>query len=780
MVPEEFLEKFRKFSKDQVIDLLYRSVKNASLCEDIYTNTKDHVWVIDPEYRFLIGNRQFHEDYKKQVGRDIEPGDQIIHDEVPRKFSEPFSQLFREAFARNGLKETISFDTNGRINYSEIEANVIRDEQEQVVGLSCISRDVTDFIEAEERVAESEKKYRLLAENTADVIWMMDPHCNFTYVSPSISRLSGHSVEEFKLQGLSFFIDSRKASTIKSYCKSCREDPDGVPRIITGKAKIKNRKGKEIWTETSMQAIFSEEGAFTGLTGIMRNISEQKKYEDELIEAKEDLEKTLALKEFFVSTLSHEIRNPLYVINSISRLLAEGTSTTQKDSLLRSLVSTSKHLTNLVNDILDYSKQEADEVFWEEADFNFKKMIEELVDIYKIQAGENLNDFTVEFDSQIPEWIVGDEGRIRQVLDNLISNALKFTREGKVGVNIKQKKISARLLQVQIQVKDSGVGIEKKELKQIFDPFFRGIQSSKQKVKGTGLGLSIVKNIVDANGGLISINSEKNKGTVANITLNLKPSRRHPGIVKENLNLEGLRLLYVEDALANQLLFQSICEPEKIDLTLASDGPEALELVKKNDFDIIFMDLRMPGMDGYETISNIRNFKHCTRVPVIMFSAHTPPNRTEIQQQYNINDWVRKPVSKCKLLEVIARHLNLEIEVEEKKIQNSNAPVDEIKQINPTNYKKMLILLKGDIDRLFYTLTQGIASINYRAVLDARHQLNTSLKTLNAEQVRAQLNGIEDIPDNEEERDRLIKVINDLKMDVLNTIENRLLETTEA
>ena len=407
-------------------------------------------------------------------------------------------------------------------------------------------------------------------------------------------------------------------------------------------------------------------------------------------------------------------------------------------------------------------------------------MIEELVEIYKIQAGENLNEFSVKSDTQIPERVVGDEGRIRQVLDNLISNALKFTREGKVDVNINQKKIGARLLQIHIQVKDSGLGIEKEELEKIFDPFFRGIQSSKQKVKGTGLGLSIVKNIVEANGGAISINSEKNKGTVADITLNLKPSRRHPGTVKENLNLEGLRLLYVEDALANQLLFQSICEPEKIDLTLASDGPEALDLIKKNDFDIIFMDLRMPGMNGYETINNIRQLKHYTRVPVIMFSAHTPPNRSEMQQKYNFNDWIRKPVSRSKLLEVIARHLNLEIELEGKKIQNLDAPVDEIRQINPTNYKKMLILLKGDINQLFHTLAQGIAGRNYRTVLDALHQLNTSLKTLNAEQVRSQLNGIEDIPDNEEERNWLLKVIDDLKKDVLNTIEDRLQETTEA
>lgn len=393
------------------------------------------------------------------------------------------------------------------------------------------------------------------------------------------------------------------------------------------------------------------------------DISNQKEREAQLRIAKEEVEKAIKIKEDFLSIMSHELRTPLNAVIGISQLLQKIPSDEYQNKLINTLGISAKNLHHLINDILDYSKIEAGKVSIHKEPFNLRKSIENIktsFDNYTVDKGL---DFEVVIDANVPQWTNGDELRLGQVLNNLISNAIKYTAFGFVKIKVSRSVLNEKTEKLIFQIEDSGIGIRETELNIIFNAFEQVSRNQVNKSEGTGLGLSIVKNLVALMEGDIEVKSEYMKGTSFRIEIpfsivndtHLIPVAKE--VYQEEINLEGKRILYVEDVYTNQFLMRSIFKNYHASCSIASDGFHALELCKTNAFDMILMDIHLPGIDGYETASKIRQLNPYKNVPIIAFTANTSDITKDAVAHSCLDDLLAKPVELKKLENLLRTYL---------------------------------------------------------------------------------------------------------------------------
>jgi CheY-like chemotaxis protein/nitrogen-specific signal transduction histidine kinase len=374
------------------------------------------------------------------------------------------------------------------------------------------------------------------------------------------------------------------------------------------------------------------------------DITEIRIAEFETLKAKEKAEKAAKVKARFLSNMSHELRTPLNgIIGTTNILLQEEYLETQRESL-DVLKHSSEHMLQLVNDILDLSKLEAGKMELEEQPFNLRDFINKVVAPFSKSANKNITIVTHLEDSADVE-IISDDTRLQQVMNNLLSNAHKFTHTGTIIVAAKVIHRSGNVISVNFSVTDTGIGIAPSKQRQIFESFTQADTETTRKYGGTGLGLAISRYIVQKMGGELEVASELGQGSSFSFTLSFKTSAKKAFVNEATLKtlngLEGLRILLAEDNPVNMLVAKKFLQKWKLSVDEAVNGAEAVELFKRHDYDLLLVDLEMPEMDGMELAAFVRQTNQS--VPIVAFTAAVYDNMMEDLQSRGFNDYITKP-----------------------------------------------------------------------------------------------------------------------------------------
>ncbi len=398
----------------------------------------------------------------------------------------------------------------------------------------------------------------------------------------------------------------------------------------------------------------------------------------DLKKAKEYAEYSLKVKEEFLATMSHEIRTPMNAIMGMSNLMLDTKTNNLQKKYLDNIRFSSENLLVIINDILDFSKIEAGKVIFEEKEFNLHKLLKRYKETLEFSLRDKKLDFFVKIDEDVPEYILGDQVRLNQIILNISGNAIKFTKFGGIGIVAKMLKENEKFIYIKFAIIDTGIGIKKDKLKTIFSSFSQASSSTTRKYGGTGLGLTISKKLVELQDGKIAVESEFGKGSIFSFSIKFqKISEERKLIVnnnsKENLfdfyknlleknELNKIKVLLVEDNKINQLLAKTILRKHKIDTEIADDGKAALDIFHKKNYDLILMDLHMPKLDGYDTTEYIRkNFdENKKNIPIIALTAAAVKAEVDRCFEIGMTDFISKPFKPKELVEKI---LNLTIKI---------------------------------------------------------------------------------------------------------------------
>jgi len=449
-------------------------------------------------------------------------------------------------------------------------------------------------------------------------------------------------------------------------------DPNKLKEIINHTTKSKSFSTEEInyhkdgtkkWLNLDINPVFDKDGKLTNYIAIETDITKNKKNQKALEEAKEKAERATKAKAQFLSTMSHEIRTPMNAVVGMSNLLLEENLTPTQREYLDTLKFSSDNLLNLINDIPDFSKIEAGRIEFESIQFNLHELIKGIKESNSYAANEKGISLNMTWDADLPEILIGDPTRLGQILNNLASNAVKFTESGGVTISASQDKEVESVISVRFEVKDTGVGIPQNNLNSIFESFTQSDVYVTRKYGGTGLGLTLTKQLVDLQNGEIYIQSAVKKGSTFVVKLNFsRPDTAHHKVTRTNdsgKNLKGYRILLVEDNQKNQFVAARFLQKWHCEYEIVENGEEALTIFDKVNFDLILMDIQMPVKDGYETTKEIRknSSEKFRSIPII---ALTAGNIMEVQNeafQVGMDDFVTKSFNPDELYSKIKKQL---------------------------------------------------------------------------------------------------------------------------
>jgi len=555
---------------------------------------------------------------------------------------------------RKYCNEDVRFVTsNGSYIWCEFIARLSYDENGKMIGLIGSIKDISKRKLLEEEKKRTEEKYKVIFEKSS-VAYLIIKDSRFIECNQACLDLFGVSYRENFIGRFvrdfspEYQSDGRLSDDkAKEMIKLARETGSNIFDWIHVK-----ENGKEIPVEVSLNSVpMNDENL---LFVVLHDLSERKRVETELIKAKEKAEHATKAKAQFLSTMSHEIRTPMNAVIGVTHLLSEDNPREDQLNNINILKLSADNLMSLINDILDFSKIEAGKINLENIDFNFRNLINNIAAGFKFKAKERDLNFLVEIDPKIPTYLVGDPTRISQILNNLCSNALKFTEKGFIKIKVNRELSKGNLVHLQFDVSDSGIGIPLEKQEQIFDSFSQADSNTTRLYGGTGLGLAITQKLVTLMHGNLSVYSEEDIGTTFCVDLSFEPSQKSKPKVNftedhfsEISNIRGLHVLIAEDNPMNVLILKQFLKKWDVTCEVAVNGKLACEKVESCDFDMILMDLQMPVMDGYNAARNIRNLKEdkFKAIPIIAVTASAFSEIRKKVVDAGMTDYVTKPIN---------------------------------------------------------------------------------------------------------------------------------------
>jgi signal transduction histidine kinase/DNA-binding response OmpR family regulator/CHASE3 domain sensor protein len=495
--------------------------------------------------------------------------------------------------------------------------------------------------------------------------------------------------------------------------------------------------------------------------------------QEELIREKEAAERSTRLKEEFMANMSHEIRTPMNVIMGFTeQLLKPGAQLNQRMYLVGIRRST-EHLLRLINDILDYSKIESGKLNIETVGFRWKDILDDVYLLLREKAEQKNLEFGYTIKDAVPDVLVGDPVRLKQILLNLVDNAIKFTQEGKVEIICEKEQDNGIYIDLKFTVKDTGIGINKNKIEDIFEQYSQAEAGTTRKYGGSGLGLSISKRLVELQGGQIRVKSTEGKGSEFIFSIPYHTGKEKDVNVERSsqvLPLEGLKgkkILVVDDEEFNRQLAKVILEQYQIDVREAENGMAALDLIQKETFDAILMDIQMPDINGVEVVKKIRSMDlrpEKANMPVIALTANAKKEDLEHYIKEGMNDYLSKPFKEQELMQKLAKALNLkpsQIGKEEiKKAAKSEKPLynlEEIKKITRGDeafLKKIIELFIENTPSNAEKLKQAAEEENWEQAAMLAHKLRPSFAHMGMKAMAEDLRIIEDNATEKKELDK--------------------------
>jgi len=438
-----------------------------------------------------------------------------------------------------------------------------------------------------------------------------------------------------------------------------------IENEISGLIKAKALAANQLAGKTyNWLAMFSVSGTLLAILVmfiIVRYVRKAHAYQIALKNSRDESEKLSRTKEMFMANMSHEIRTPVTAISGFTEQLLHEPFDKNTTRTLKIIKSSSDHLANIINDILDFSKLQNGKLVLEKVNFSIRQIIEDVYALFERQALRNNTRLSYSLSPDTPPVLLGDPYRLKQIMINLVSNSVKFTKNGKVHFNVKGIKEQSGEIELVMEVIDTGIGIDESKLDFIFEDFTQEEMSTTRKYGGTGLGLSIVKKLVELHNGSIDCISRKNQGT--QITCHIPYLTGDEKLVKADIEpplyipeeVRNLKILIVDDEEYNRLLFKAILDRWKVKCHEAANGMEAFEMLKADHYDLLFMDTRMPGIDGLKATQFIRGEMNIreTEMPVICISAASVNEEWQKYRKAGMNAFLPKPFTEEMLLTTI-------------------------------------------------------------------------------------------------------------------------------
>jgi PAS domain S-box-containing protein len=544
-------------------------------------------------------------------------------------------------------------DTCGRGVWFESNPRLVRDEAGAVAEVVTTLRDVTRNLAVETALAESEARYRMLADQATDLIVRYDKKGVIEYASPSVRQL-GYRPEDMVGRNTTEFIhpdDLPQAAQNRSFGIGGRAED----RL--GDIRVRRTDGEWVWLQGNPTPIRDEAGHVVAIMTSLRDVSARRAMEEELRRKGAEAAAAAIAKAEFLANMSHEIRTPLTGIVGFAGLLEKLDGLPPKARTYLSRITTaSQALLSVVNDVLDFSKIEAGQVELDPQAFDPEAFVAETLDLMRAQAKNKGLELCMELSSALPAAVFADRGRVRQVLLNLLSNAVKFTAQGGVTVAVSHEAADGGRLR--IAVTDTGVGVPAERADRLFQRFSQVDGSISRQYGGTGLGLAISKSLTQLMGGAIGVDSAGAGGSTFWFTIAAPIAGLDlAGPVEDGdaWTLGPAHILVVDDVAMNRELVTAMLTPFGARFTEAASGAEAVEAALSTAFDLILMDLQMPGMDGLAATRAIRANSELNRdTPILALSANVLPGHLEACREAGMDDHIAKPIDAEELLTKIA------------------------------------------------------------------------------------------------------------------------------
>jgi PAS domain S-box-containing protein len=552
---------------------------------------------------------------------------------------------------------------NGKLADVLCNGSVYKDDAGSVLGVMIVARDVTAQKLASQYA-------RSLIEASLDPLFTISPAGKITDMNNASVTITG--IPREKLIGTDFFdyfTDPAKA-------REGYQEVFAKGFVADYPLTIRDHKQTDVLFNGSVYK--DAQGNVLGVVVVARDITDQKRVATELTEAKVFAELATAIaeeakskaeratciardavkaKQQFLSNMSHEIRTPMNAIIGFTKVVLKTELSAKQKEYLTAIKMSGDALIVLINDILDLAKVDAGKMTFEQIPFKMASSISAMLHLFETKMLEKNLQFDKEYDNRIPEVLVGDPVRLHQIMLNLLSNAVKFTQKGKVTVSVHLKNEDDRGVTIEFAITDTGIGITEDKIGKIFDNFQQASSDTSRLYGGTGLGLAIVKQLVEQQGGSISVQSNINEGSVFSFELRFQKTKAEAQPESEMVVLDKetkhIKVLVVEDIALNQLLMKTLLDDFGFERDIASNGKIAIEKMQSTQYDIILMDLQMPEMNGFEATEYIRNVMHSS-IPIIALTADVTTVDLEKCKAVGMNDYIAKPVDERLLYSKIA------------------------------------------------------------------------------------------------------------------------------
>src|SRR3990172_3113268 len=571
---------------------------------------------------------------------------------VADDFRPAFKAFLQKVFASHTKEccEVALLNEGRRPLFVRIESVISEDGQECLV----MVMDINERKAIDERVRQSEERFRSMIENVKDhAIYMLDVQgCVLTW-NKGAERLGGYQSEEIigKHNRCFYPIEDRENGK-----------PEQIMKTVLAEGQCEDegwhlrKDGSKFWANVVITAVRNDVAKLFGFSVVTRDRTRRRETEEQLRLTKEEADAANRAKSLFLANISHEIRTPMTGIIGMAGLLFDTNLSPKQREYCEIVGRSSESLLTVINELLDFSKVESGKLELETIDFDLRSSVEEVMDLFATQAEDKGVELITFIHYDVLTELQGDPGRLRQILSNLVSNALKFTTQGEVVLKVSVQEETSTHATLRFSVTDTGIGIPKEKIDKLFASFAQVDASTNRKYGGTGLGLAISKKFVELMGGNIGVDSEPGRGSSFWFTVQLRKQQGARQAAGPRANLQGLRVLIVEGNATNRTVLDHYLNALGIISRTADDGPSALELLhvaaaKNEPFDLAILDIMLPGMDGPKLAQAIRQELKIGSPKLLLLTSVGKRGDGKLARRSGIDAYLTKPVRFSQLYE---------------------------------------------------------------------------------------------------------------------------------
>ncbi|MEO5342994.1 MAG: PAS domain-containing protein, partial [Gammaproteobacteria bacterium SHHR-1] len=520
--------------------------------------------------------------------------------------------------------------------------------------------DITERKQAEEQLMTSQERLQLVFDGINDGVWDWDLGNNSLFLSPTWKAQLGYRDDEFHSS-----FDNFKAQV---HADDLQALLDHLDHYLNGKVsdfkaefRMRHKDGGWRWIMGRGQCLRNPSGRPYRMVGSHTEISERKVLEQRLEAAWAKAEASSLAKSEFLANMSHEIRTPMNGVIGMTELLLDQPLNPQQREMTQTIKRSAEALLVIINDILDFSKIEAGKLRLETINFNLPRLFQDIGSFLRVPATDKGLEFQLQLADDLPQWYLGDMGRIRQILINLLNNAIKFTAQGFVRLECRLLQRDADSCRLQFRVQDTGIGMSKEQQAGLFQRFSQADSSTARQYGGTGLGLAISRQLAELMGGKLGVESQPGEGSIFwfSLCLTLGKTEAEQAGPARHKRFQA-HVLVVDDVSTNQLVATGLLKRMGVSADCANNGQEALDRLSQSDYDLVLMDAQMPVMDGYEAARRIRHPASPVRnhrIPLIAMTANAMDGARADCIEAGMNDYISKPMQPSRLQEILQRYL---------------------------------------------------------------------------------------------------------------------------